>query len=245
MSRRELTLIALALTGVAAAFYALDYAVTRDGPRLASTIIDLAAMLPLEVLVLSLMVSRVLSARERSERSHKMNMVIGVFLSDTGTPLLELVPGLLATPQAVLPHLAVDPSWDEPRLQQAIAYAAEASFELRVPDDAWLRLRDLLAAHRDLLIRLLENPLLLEHETFTDLLWAVFHLADELAARKSLTALSKADAHHLAGDAQRVYSHLLVQWLNYMLHLRRDYPFLFSFAARMNPLRTDAHAEVA
>jgi hypothetical protein len=84
----------------------------------------------------------------------------------------------------------------------------------------------------------------MEHERFTDLLWAVSHLEEELAARRSLEGLPPSDLAHLAGDAERAYGRLLAQWLEYMIHLQRFYPYLFSFAARTNPLREGARVEV-
>ena len=87
--------------------------------------------------------------------------------------------------------------------------------------------------------------MLLENATFADLLWAVFHLEEELSAREVLEESSESDLEHLANDAERAYTNLLKQWLEYMIHLQDNYPFLFSFAARTNPLRPDARPEVA
>lgn len=58
------------------------------------------------------------------------------------------------------------------------------------------------------LLRLLENPNLLEHESFTDVLWSVFHLAEELEHRPDVTRLSKSDLAHLSGDMRRAYAAL-------------------------------------
>jgi hypothetical protein len=101
-------------------------------------------------------------------------------------------------------------------------------------------LRIFLGEKLDLLLRLLENPTLLEHESFTDLLWAVFHLAEELAARDNVTKLPHADYEHLAGDIKRVYVLLVHQWLNYMEHLKDNFPYLFSLAMRTNPFDREA-----
>jgi hypothetical protein len=98
-------------------------------------------------------------------------------------------------------------------------------------------LRALLAEHRGLLLTLLGNPNLLEHERFTGLLWAIFHLADELAVRKSLDGLPKTDLDHLAGDARRAYALLTVKWLLYCRHLQKAYPYIFSIVARTHPLQ--------
>jgi hypothetical protein len=96
--------------------------------------------------------------------------------------------------------------------------------------------------HRTFLLGLLENPNLLEHEAFTGMLWAVFHLADELSARATVSGLPDADLDHLSGDIKRAYGILIVQWLTYMKHLHKDYPYLFSLAMRTNPF--DAGASV-
>jgi len=84
-------------------------------------------------------------------------------------------------------------------------------------------------------LRLLENPNLLEHESFTELLWAVFHLTEELCSRVDLKQFPDADFQHLSGDIKRAYVLLIAEWLAYMKHLRDSYPYLFSLAARMNP----------
>ena len=52
--------------------------------------------------------------------------------------------------------------------------------------EALVNLHNFLAKKREILLHLLENPNLLEHESFTDLLWAVFHLSDELCRAKLL-----------------------------------------------------------
>ncbi len=101
-----------------------------------------------------------------------------------------------------------------------------------------------LIAKRHFLLRLLENPNLLEHNTFTDMLWAVFHLTDELKHRKQVTELSENDYNHLSGDMERAYVRLLVEWLNYMKHLKDDYPYLFSLAVRSNPFDPEAIVEL-
>ena len=90
-------------------------------------------------------------------------------------------------------------------------------------------LRGFLSGKRDFLLRLLENPNVLEHEAFTDVLRAAFHLVEELAHREKAGDLPEADRRHLAGDMNRVYRLLLHQWLTYMKYLKKNYPYLFSF----------------
>lgn len=103
---------------------------------------------------------------------------------------------------------------------------------------------NLLVGKRNFLVNLFQNPNLLEHESFTDLLWAVFHVTEELESRVDVKKLSDADCKHIAGDIRRAYVLLISEWLNYMKHLRSDYPYLFSLAMRTNPFDPDASPEV-
>lgn len=75
---------------------------------------------------------------------------------------------------------------------------------------------------------------MLEHRSFTDLLWAVFHLTEELIYRKDLTTLSDTDRQHLADDIKRAYILLIAEWVARMRHLQRDYPYLFPLVVRTN-----------
>ena len=105
-------------------------------------------------------------------------------------------------------------------------------------------MKDFLNRKEAFLLRLLENPNLLEHETFTDLLWAVFHFTEELDSRTDTKQLPVSDLKHLSGDIKRAYVLLISEWLSYMKHLKTDYPYLFSLAVRTNPFNPEASVEV-
>jgi len=147
----------------------------------------------------------------------------------------------------------LDPTWGDLEKLQAAgekkpvealklvrAWLLSSPHDLDVSRADWSELRDLLVAKRDFLLRLLENGNLLEHESFTDMLWAVFHLTEELAARNSLQDLPESDYRHLRGDITRVYGALARRWLAYMRHLEKKYPYLFSLAMRTNPFNPAA-----
>jgi hypothetical protein len=101
-----------------------------------------------------------------------------------------------------------------------------------------------LGSREDFLLRLLENPVLLEHEKFTELLRAIFHFNEELQRRPDVSDLPETDAAHLAGDLERIYGLLIREWLDYMRYLQKNYPYLFSLAMRTNPFDETASAVV-
>ncbi len=236
--------IALLLILASAIGYAVHYAIFRDAHGIGFYLLLDLALMPLEVLLVTIIISQMLSAREMGERRRKLNMVIGAFYSEVGQGLLKLMAEMAADQDEIAQNAAVAPDWTEQHIRDAITWSNDRTFAV-TPDQAHLRgLQAYMTEKREFMLRLLENPMLLEHEAFTDLLWAVFHLGDELRLREEIGVPSEGDLMHLMVDAERAYTALLTQWLEYMIHLRKDYPFLFSLAARTNPLRKDARAEI-
>ena len=202
------------------------------------------AFLPVSVLVVTMLVDRLLSLREKDLRLEKLNMLIGAFFSGVGTRLLALFCGWDPQVRSLRDQFGTAAAWEhlDPRAAQA-ALSAHAYEVLPHPADL-AQAKELLDARIDLLLRLLENPSLLEHESFTELLRAVFHFAEELSYRRQLEGLPESDLRHLAGDATRCYGLLLREWVVYVGYLRIKYPYLFSLAVRTNPLDPQASATV-
>jgi hypothetical protein len=244
MSRKDILWIAVVLTVAAVLLHALHYVIFRDAHHIFIYMLGDIAFVPLEILFIAILFERVLSEREKQSRQHKMNMVIGAFFSAVGQPLLRVMGPLVKSAPVLSDHLEMTPEWTEAQLREGIRFVDCTDLGLEAKPEDLPPVRDFLAENREFMLRLLENPTLLEHERFTDLLWAIFHLEEELSARESLDDLPASDLKHLTGDIDRAYCALLMQWLEYLVHLKRNYPYLFSFAARTNPLQADAQPEV-
>ena len=150
--------------------------------------IDLA-FIPLEVLIVAVIVERVISRREKGAIAQKLNMVIGAFFSELGTPLLaKLLPTMLEAGE-IREHMHLKASWKKDDFSGASQYARGLKSEIDLSQVDLYELRTYLLEKRDFILRLLENPNLIEHDRFTDLLWAVMHVVDELEARPVLTGL--------------------------------------------------------
>ncbi|HOW53066.1 MAG TPA: potassium channel family protein [Syntrophorhabdaceae bacterium] len=179
-----------------------------------------------------------LAKREMEARMQKLNMVIGVFFSEVGVGLLDIFSHYDPEFDSIRPGLIVTANWTDRDFQRAIKDSRDHAFGVRMEVVDLSSLKGFLMERRDFLVRLLENPVLMEHQSFTDLLRAVFHLTEELAYRKGFEDIPRADSDHLAGDIKRSYHLIVGEWLVYMKYLRNNYPFLFSLAIRTNPFDT-------
>jgi hypothetical protein len=240
--RRPSWLITLGalLVALSAVLYWLHYAIFRDAHHIFIYLLGDIAFLPIEVLLVTVIIHGLLSERQKRERLQKLNMVIGAFLSEVGTTLLSALAKADPELDAIRAELALDKGSAGDRLTRLAARLRGRSSRVDIERTNLGELHDSLAAKRDFLLRLLENPNLLEHESFTDLLQSVFHLTEELVSRESLAGLPASDCQHLAGDITRVYTYLTSEWLDYMKHLEKNYPYLFSLAVRTNPFDRDA-----
>jgi hypothetical protein len=234
---RYMLVLAGALVVVSVAAHLIIYGVYGRSEEIGFLLLMETAFVPVQILLVGLIIERLLALYERRQLMHKMNMVIGVFFNEMGTRLLGDLTPAVANRGDILPHLAVRGDWQATDFRAALQHAADFDYRM---DPARLDLEALkahLAAKRDLVVLLLANPNLMEHERFTDLLWAVSHLMEELAARPSLAALPDADQDHLAGDVKRVYERLVGEWLRYCRHLQLAYPYIFSLTVRTHPLQ--------
>lgn len=229
-----------ALLALSASFYAIHYAVFRDAEHIFSYILTDLAFLPIEVLLVTLIIHRLLTMRETRERLEKMNMVIGVFFSEVGTDLLSEFARHDRSLENIGKKLVISPGETGRELSDMGDALKGHEYWVDMKRADLETLRAFLLRKRDMLLRLLENPMLLEHESFTDLLWAVHHLTEELIHRKDFAALPEPDLNHLRGDIKRVYAALVAAWLAYMKHLKVSYPYLFSLAIRVNPFDKNA-----
>jgi len=180
-------------------------------------------------------IEMMLARREHGARMEKLNMVIGAFFSEVGTALLAIFARASADAARIRAELLVSPKWTDEEFARVRASLQGLDYSLRLDAIDLSGLTALLASKREFLVRLLENPVLIEHEQFTGILWAVFHLTEELGYRRDTSQLPASDRDHLAGDAKRAYSLLVIQWLDYVKHLKARYPYLFSLAVRTNP----------
>lgn len=185
-----------------------------------------------------------LQRRDRELRAEKLNMIVGLFFSELGNPLLKLIAQADRNLGRLGKELNVSEKWSREDFSRKGSLLARHEGQIEMDQAGLERVKALLERKGDLLLRLLENPSLLEQGSFTELLRAVFHLRDELLHRERLSDMPRADRIHLTGDLMRIYRSLSTQWLGYMEYLKHHYPYIFSLAMRTNPFDPNANPVV-
>jgi hypothetical protein len=224
-------MLAIVLVAIAASLYLLQIYLFHAQRDTFFYLFQDLAFVPIQVLLVTVIVDRFLRIRERMVLLKKLNMVIGAFFSEVGTKLLRSCIEFDREHQAISGKLVITPAWTDQQFTAAIAGLQTHKFHTDCAEGDVAGLKELLVARRRFLLGLLENQNLLE-------------LMEELDSRQDVRALPRPDCEHIAGDIKRAYVILIKEWLAYMLHLKKEYPYLFSLAVRTNPFDPRASVEV-
>jgi hypothetical protein len=198
------------------------------------------AFVPIQVLLVTLILNDLMARREKKALLNKMNMVIGAFFGEVGTELMLHLSAFDRGAADLKTTLKIDASWNDHRFAQAKKQIINTNHQIDAKLSDLYLLKEFLVLKRSFILSLLENQNLLEHQSFTDLLWAVSHLTEELKLRSNFDELPDSDLAHLSGDIRRAYVLLLTEWLGYVQHLKASYPYIYSLMIRSNPLDTEA-----
>ncbi|MBN1627612.1 MAG: hypothetical protein JW944_13900, partial [Deltaproteobacteria bacterium] len=192
--------ISTTLIALSAFFYMIQIHIFHEEHETFFLMLQDLSFVPVNVLLVTLILDRLLKKREKQGLLNKMNMVIGVFFNEVGTELIKIVGGFLENIEDVNSRLQISQKWKDKDFKEVMHKISIGPDHLAIDSPNLIVLKEFLEKKKDDLLNMLANPNLLEHDTFTNLLWAVFHVADELAHRPDLKNLPTGDLAHLKVD---------------------------------------------
>jgi len=156
--------LGILLVVLSAIVYFIHYLIFRDPHHIFIYMIGDIAFVFIEVLMVTLIIHRLLGEREKSKRLEKLNMVIEVFFSELGTELLTYFSDFDPKLNKIKSNLIVTSEWSDKEFLSVTKKLKDFDYKIDVKKIDLGYLRDILIKKREFLIRLLENPVLLEHD---------------------------------------------------------------------------------
>jgi len=234
---KAVIILGLIFIPLSALIYFIHYLIFHDTHHIFIYLLGDLALIPLEVFLVVVVIERLLTIQEKRQMMQKLNMVIGAFFSEVGTYLLDHLLPSFEKRDEIAGHVNIRQIWGPKEYNKAIAYSLKLEGSVDPQKIDLNELKTFLVSKRSFLLSLMENSNLLENERFTDVLWAAFHLDEELECRKSCDGLPDTDIQHIAGDIKRLYGYLLLEWLDHAQHLKARYPYLYSLVLRTHPFQ--------
>lgn len=203
-------------------------------------IIDLA-FIPLEVLIVVFVIEHIINKKEKETFLEKLDMIYGIFFSEIGNDLLIKISSINQDP---LTKLCQIETWTKKDYNQAYKNLKNHNLKYKpyIPenekDEFIFNLKNNLTNKKEFLIGLIANPSIIERESFSELLLAIFHLIDELELKIENENISIEDFNHIIeDDLGRVYCMLVYQWIKYLEFLDKNHPYMKSLAIKNNPFK--------
>jgi len=193
------------------------------------------SFVPIQVLIVTFVIDRLLKRQQRISLMKRVYVAIGIFYNELGNELLKHLFDLTVNKNDLSTRLEISAHWKTKEFDKAEKWINTNPVIIDINGEKIELLKQFLDSKRLFLLNLLENSNLSEHDTFTDTLLGVCHLSDELALRKNPIEAPPADLAHLSIDIKRAYHGIIKEWILYIVHIKKEYPFLFSLALRSNP----------
>ncbi|HJJ48348.1 MAG TPA: hypothetical protein O0X39_05105 [Methanocorpusculum sp.] len=230
-------ILSISLIAASVLIFAIKLLVIGDNPEsnTLAYIFNALGFLPLNVLFVTLLLSSMLTMRARREREEKTKMVYTLFFTEIGSELLRMFVSCDSNAAEIRSKMTGIKSWKHAEFHTAMECIGHCCRKTSPAASDFNNIRVLLQGKHEFLLRLIENPVLLEQELVSRLLQDLFHLESELVSRGEITDSVASDIAHLAGDVNRIYPNLAKLWLTHMEYLSKHYPYLFSYSLRTSP----------
>lgn len=222
------------LTILSAAIYYVQYLIFHQTENTIFYLLQDLAFVPIQVVMVTLIINRFLNVMETRKKIKKINVIISTFFVEAGISVISTISQFNRNNDEFCTHIKINEMnmKNDYKLKKSVQ---EFKFDIYADPAKLSELYSILRKYKDYTLNMLANPNLLEHDSFTDMLWAVFHVADELQTRGDFDSLDKNDIDHLSNDILRAYKAIVVEWINYMSYLHDEYPFLYALAIKKNP----------
>ncbi len=221
--------------------YTIFYILFHDLTLLEEYLFIHLGFLPISVLLVTLLLNGLLKRREKAERLEKLNIVVGTFFAELGKDLLRYLSKYDENVEKIAQELMNIENFTEEDFERVKEKLVERRYSIRMDRMNLYELRRFLLEHKEFAIDLLDNPAIIEHEAFTDLLWNVLHVTDELKRIPSFEHMEPEDREDIQGDIEKLYKLLLYEWVRYVQYLRHRHHHIFIYEAKTNPLIPHAY----
>ncbi|MFR9070795.1 MAG: hypothetical protein ACLVIU_10585 [Paraclostridium sp.] len=186
--------------------------------------------IPINSLVVTIMLEKLIDYRAKKDRIEKINMLVGIFFTEVGGKLMHFIIDADKDAKNYITNFE-----DLNKIKKSL-YEYDYKVDMNYID--LCTIKNILVEHSNLFVTLISNESILQHQIFTDLLMSVIHLRDEIIFMEKDNELEP-NINHLENDVIRVYKNISIQWISYLEYLQKSYPFLYNNAIRVNPFKFD------
>ncbi len=222
-------------------FYVLNYFLFHDLNFIERYLLAQLGFLPISVLLVTLVLNKLMVRREKRQRMEKLNIVVGSFFAEIGKDLLRYLSKYDEHIENIAREMLNLENFEEEDFERVKSKLSARRYTINLEKINLYELRKFLLENKDFAINLLDNPAIIEHEAFTELLWNLLHVTEELRRISNFENIPPEDYEDIKGDIEKLYRLLIYEWVAYVEYLKSRHPHIFIYEAKTNPLIPHAY----
>ena len=220
MLNKKNVIIISVLLAISACIYGMQIFIFKDVRNTEFYIFQDMAFIPISIAITTVVVGELLDINNKRDSRKKTRMLTSTFFSDIGFELMSMLALISNIDEELLYTI------NAPELPESDKITAIKSSRLTVNANMGMYtiISDIIIASKTDILILSSNPMLYDHECFSDLLWELLHLMDEFRLRGNYVKLTPDDLTELNSDFAQVLELLLINWVVNAKYLKETYP---------------------
>ncbi len=215
---------------VSAAIYGLQLLIFKDPQTTAFYILQDMAFMPFTIAIATIVVGEIMNQREKKERMEKTKMLTSSFFTELGAALMMRLYDGADCGSNINTILSAQVLKNDKSVEEMRDKIRQSKIHVTVDESLYRDVKEMILEKRTALLVISSNPLLFEHECFTDMLWEIFHLIDEFRLRGDYEDLRDTDIIHFESDMSDALKLLLLNWVSNVHYMKNTYPNFFNEA---------------
>ena len=219
LNKKNIIIISV-LLAISACIYGMQILIFKDVRNTEFYIFQDMAFIPISIAITTVVVGELLDINNKRDSRQKTRMLTSTFFSDIGFELMSMLALVSNIDEAPLQTIN-DSDLSE---QDKISAIKNSGFTVNADMGIYTIISDVIIASKTDILILSSNPMLYDHEYFSDLLWELLHLMDEFRLRGDYVKLTPNDLTELNSDFAQVLELLLINWVVNAKYLKETYP---------------------
>lgn len=220
MFNKKNIIIISVLLAISACIYGMQILIFKDVRNTEFYIFQDMAFIPISIAITTVVVGELLDINNKRDSRQKTRMLTSTFFSDIGFELMSML-ALVSNIDEELLHTINDTELSE---SDKITAIKNSILTVNADMGIYTIISDVIIASKTDILILSSNPMLYDHEYFSDLLWELLHLMDEFRLRGDYVKLTPNDLTELNSDFAQVLELLLINWVVNAKYLKETYP---------------------
>lgn len=219
LNKKNVIIISVLLV-ISTCIYGMQIFIFKDVRNTEFYIFQDMAFIPISIAITTVVVGELLDINNKRDSRQKTRMLTSTFFSDIGFELMSML-ALISNIDEELLYIINAPELPE---SDKIATIKSSGLTVNADMGIYTIISDVIIASKTDILILSSNPMLYDHEYFSDLLWELLHLMDEFRLRGDYVKLTPNDLTELNSDFAQVLELLLINWVVNAKYLKETYP---------------------